>query len=294
MEIINKQAFSKDFRKTLLQVESLPPLPETTHDLLMLRNNLDANLSELTEVIERDPSLAAFVMKYSRMAMFGYGSQIKSVNQAISLALGFNTTLNITIGVSSAGCLKIPNNGLLGRVCIWTQALECAALCRELQNQMTEKPLVDSGLAYLSGLFHNFGYLLFGHLYPKHFDYLNNLASRYPEQDVRILELQTFGITHDIIGMYLIKAWELPDEIAIAVSEHHFPDYEGEHSSYAKLVAIANRLLRNQGMLDACPYIETSLLLESLGIDEFKAETALEKIRGCQDEFQLLSKQLAV
>ena len=293
MEIINKQAFSKELRHTLQQVESLPPLPETAHDLLMLRNNPDANLSELTKLLEKDPSLAAFVMKYSRMAMFGYGNQIKSVHQAISLVLGFNMALNITIGVSSAGCLSIPNNGLLGRVKIWTQALECAALCRELQDHLAEKQLIDPGLAYLSGLFHNFGYLLFGHLYPDQFDYLNNLASRYPEQDVRVLELQLFGITHDVIGMYLIKAWDLPNEIAIAVSEHHFPDYGGEHAPYAKLVAIANRLLQNQGMFDACPYIETSLMLESLGIDDAKAEAALEKIKNCQDEFNLLSKQLA-
>ena len=58
-------------RRSLQQVESLPPLPETVHDLLMLRKNPDANLSELTELIEKDPGLAAFVMKYSRMAMFG-------------------------------------------------------------------------------------------------------------------------------------------------------------------------------------------------------------------------------
>ena len=293
MEIFNKQAFSQDLRQTLQQVESLPPLPETAHDLLILRNNPNANLSELTELIEKDPSLAAFIMKYSRMAMFGYGNKIKSVHEGISLALGFNSALNITIGVSSACCLRIPNNGLLGRVNIWTQALECAALCRELQNHLAEKQLIEPGLAYLSGLFHNFGYLLFGHLYPEQFDYLNNLASRYPEQDVRVLELQTFGITHDVIGTYLIKAWDLPDEIAVAVSEHHFPDYDGKHAPYAKLVSIANRLMQNPGMFDVCSYIETSLLLESLGIDEAKADAALEKVRSCEYEFKLLSKQLA-
>ncbi len=280
-------------RQSLQKLELLPPLPETALNLLRLRNNPNANLSELTELIEKDPGLAAFIMKYSRMAMFGYGSQIKSVHQAISLALGFNSALNITIGVASAGCLNIPNDGLLGRVNIWMQALECAALCRELQNNLSDKQLIDPGLAYLSGLFHNFGYLLFGHLYPEHFDYLNNLASRYPEQDVRVLELQSFGITHDVIGVFLIKAWDLPDEIAVAVSEHHFPDYEGEHAAYAKLVAIANRLLENQGMFDACPYIKTSMMLDSLGIDDVKADAALEKIKDCQDEFSLLSKQVA-
>ena len=274
VKFFNKQEYSKALCERLQGIGSLPPLPETAHDLLILRNNPEANLSELTKLIEKDPSLAAFIMKYARMAMFGYGSQITSVYQAISLALGFNAALNITIGILSAGCLKIPNEGQLGWISIWTQALECAALCRELHNKMDDKRLVEPGLAYLGGLFHNFGYLLFGNLDPQQFSNLNSLVSRYPEQDVRVLELQTFGITHDIIGMYLIRAWDLPNEIAIAVSEQHFPDYDGEHAHYAKLVATANRLLQNQGMLDTSPYIETSLLLENLGINESKANDA--------------------
>ena len=294
MNTINKQEFSNNLRQILQQTESLPLLPETACELLKLRKNPDANSDQLINLIERDPVLSAFIMKYARMAIFGYGSRITSIQHAISLALGFNMALNITIGIAAAGNLKVPNYGPLGRIHVWSQALECAALCRELCRIMSDKQLVNPGLAYLCGLLHNFGYLLFGHLCPKEFSYLNDLVARYPGENVRSLELHTFGITHDTIGMYLIKAWDLPEEIATTVAEHHFPDYAGIHAAYVKLVATANRLLLpDQKMVDACHYVETSTLLENLSIDEAEAEAALKKIHECQREFSMLAQELA-
>jgi HD-like signal output (HDOD) protein len=293
MLILNKPEFSQNFRNILQQAGRIPPLPETARELLRLRNNPDANLEQLTGLIEKDPGLAAFIMKYARMSIFGYGNRINSVHHAIALVLGFNTALNLTMSIASSGCLKLPDQGALGRIRIWSQTLECSALCRELCHIMTKKHLINCELIYLSGLFHNFGYFLFGHLYPKEFSYLNELVTRYPEQDARSLQLQIFGITHDTIGMYLIKAWNLPEEIAAAVAEQHFPDYSGKHAPYVKLIALANRLLQNQALDDGCPYVETTTLMEYLGINELEAETAQEKIRGCQSEFHTLAQNLA-
>jgi len=293
MLIINKLEFSQNFRSILQQAGQIPPLPETARELLKLRNDPEANLEQLTGIIEKDPALAAFIMKYARMSIFGYGSRINSVHLAVSLVLGFNTALNLALGITSSGCLKLPNHGALGRIRIWNQALECAALCRELCHVMTEKHLANCDLLYLSGLFHNFGYFLFGHLYPKEFSYLNDLVTRYPEQDARALQLQVFGITHDTIGMYLIKAWDLPEEIAIAVAEQNFPDYSGKHAPYVKLLAIANRMLHDDTQIDGCPYIDTLSLMDCLGIDPHTAKSVQEKVRGCRNEFHMLAQDLA-
>ncbi|MDE2388973.1 MAG: HDOD domain-containing protein [Betaproteobacteria bacterium] len=293
MLIINKLEFSQNFRSILQQAGQIPPLPETARELLKLRNKPETNLEQLTAIIEKDPPLAAFIIKYARMSIFGYGHRITSVHLAISLVLGFDTALNLALSIISSSCLKLPDHGALGRIRIWNQALECAALCRELCHIMTEKHLVNCELLYLSGLFHNFGYFLFGHLYLKEFSYLNDLVTRYPKQDARALQLQVFGITHDTIGMYLIKAWDLPEEIAIAVAEQNFPDYSGKHAPYVKLLAIVNRMLQNETQADGCPYIDTPTLMDYLGIDEHSAKAAHEKILDCQSEFHRLAQDLA-
>ncbi len=292
MLVLNKLEFSHHVRKNLQQVSQLPPLPETARELLKLRNNPNANVDRLTGLIEKDPSLAAFIMKYARMSIFGYGDRISSVHHAITLVLGFNTALNLSMSTISAGSFKLTNEGTLGRIQIWSRALACAALSLDLCHTMTNRHLVNCDLAYLNGLFHNFGYLLFGHLYPREFAFLNNLVSRHPEHSARVLQLHTFGIAYDTIGMYLIKAWNLPEELMIAVAEQHFPDYSGNHAAYVKLIAVVNRMLSNPAVVDGCPNIDTAVLLEYLGINELHAKTAQEKICGSQKEFFAMAQEI--
>lgn len=290
---INKLEFGQNFRSILQQAEQIPPFPESARALLKLRNHPDANLDQLVNLIERDPGLSAAIIKYTRMSIFGYGNRINSVRHAISLVLGFDTALNLSMSIVSSGCLKLPSQGALGRIRLWSQTLACATLCRELCRMTANKNLINCELMYLGGLFHHFGYLLFAHLYPKEFAYLNDLISRYPEQDVRSVQLQIFGITHDTIGMYLLKAWSLQEEIAVTVAEQYFPDYSGRHAPYVKLIAVANRLLREQPAVDGCSYLETPVLLECLGINEQDALAAADKIRQCNPQFIALAQELA-
>jgi len=288
----DKQEFNIALRQTLQQTDLIPPLPETARKILALRNKPDANSEELVRLIEGDPVLSVFVMKYARMAVFGYGDRITSVTQAVSLVLGYATALNVILGIASSGCLKIPNYGPLGRVRIWSDALECAQLSRELSKHMAKKQLIDPGLAYLGGLLQNFGYLLFAHFCPKEFASLNEMISLDPKQDIRALEMRNFGITHDLIGLYLLKAWDLPEEVILMAGKHHFPDCAGKHVVYVKLVATVNRLLQKEGMSDTCAHIETSTLLEDLGISESDAETELQKSLACQNELNKLAHEL--
>lgn len=288
----NKQELKTNLCETLKQTELIPSLPETAQKILLLRNKPDANLEQLVGLIEGDPTLAAFIMKYARMAVYGYGLRIASVEHAVSLVIGYSTALNITLGIASHGCLKIPNYGPLGRVRIWSDALECAQLCRELCKHISKEHLMDPGLAYLGGLLQNFGYMLLGHFCPKEFAYLNEMVSLNPKQDIRTLEIQSLGVTHDFIGLHLLKAWNLPEEVIMMAAKHHFPDCAGKHAIYAKLVATANRLLQKDGMLDTCGHIETSTLLEEFGVCEIVAEAELQRVLTCQRELNELAQGL--
>ena len=292
MNAHDRKELITNLRKTLQQTDLIPPLPETARKILVLRNKPDANLEQLVHLIEGDPTLAAFVLKYARLAIFGYGDRITSVTHAVSLVLGYTTALNITLGIASSGCLKIPNYGPLGRIRIWSDALECAQLCRELSKRMAKKQFINTGLAYLGGLLQIFGYLLFAHFCPREFASLNEMISLDPRQDIRALEMRNFGITHDLIGLYLLKAWSMPEEVILMAGKHHFPDCAGKHVGYVKLVATANRLLEKEGMSDNCAHIATSALLGDLGISADDAETERQKSMACQNELNKLAHEL--
>ncbi|HMU63167.1 MAG: HDOD domain-containing protein [Nitrosomonas sp.] len=290
---LDKNQFSKHFRTILEKIEQIPPFPESARLLSDLRQNPDANIDQLSEIIESDPGLTAFILKYARIPIFGYGHRIHSVDQAIRLVLGFNTASSLMMSIASSSCLRMQKHGQLGYIKIWSKTLECAALCRELSLMMSNRSQIDSDLAYLCGLFQNFGYLLFGHFFPKEYSYLNDLVARYPEQSFRTIQLQFFGITHDTIGKYLMNAWNLPEEVIVAIAEQNYPDYSGKHATYVKLIAVANRLLQGKLQnIDGCAYVETTSLIDSLGINENEALKAKENILGCQNDFAILSQSL--
>ena len=292
MNVTDRQTLMSNLRQTLQQTELIPPLPETAHQLLVLRGKPDANLDSLIRIIEKDPVLAAFIMKYARMAIFGYGNRIKSVMHAVSLVLGFATALNVSLGVTSSGCLKIPNYGPLGRVRIWSDSLECAQLCRELGKHIAKKESFDPGLAYLGGLLHNFGYLLFAHFCPREFAELNDMVAQDVDQDIRALEIKHFGVTHDLLGLYLLKAWSLPEEVIMMAAKHHFPTSIGKCATYVRLVAVVNCLLQKDGMYDSGDSVEAPVLLASLGISESVAEIEVQKILDCREELNSLAREL--
>lgn len=293
MEIANKAEFNASFRQQLQQTDQLPPLPETARQLLILRNKKDAQLDDLVKVVKQDPSLTAQVLRYGRQAIYGYGDRIKGVKEAIALVMGFDIALHFCLGISSGKTLQCTNTGPLGRTMVWQQALECASLCQLLAPKCRIENKPNVGISYLAGLFHNFGYLLFGHLHPKEYAHLNKIVERYPHTEIRAIELHSFGISHDMIGMELMRAWNMPGEIVQAVAEHHFPDYDGEHALYGKLVALSNRLMEKPGMQDNSIRLPTDKLLEQLNIAENKAAEALAQVRSQQEAFTAMAQAVA-
>ncbi len=293
MEISNKAEFNTLFRQQLRDTEALPPLPESARQLLKLRNNPDANLDTLIEVIEQDPSLTAQVLRYGRQAIYGYGDRIQEVQHAVSLVMGFDTALHFCLGLASGKSLQCQNSGPLSRMTIWQQALECATLCQRLSAFCKGENKPSKGLSYLCGLMHNFGYLAFGHMHPKEYAYLNTLLGRHPTVDIRAIELHAFGISHDKIGMELMRAWEMPAAVIRATAEHHFPDYDGEYATYAKLVALSNRLLEHPGMYDSAEFLQTNQLLSQLGISQVDADEALAEVRAQHSEFMSMAHAMA-
>jgi HD-like signal output (HDOD) protein len=289
-----KTEFASSVKKRIKQTKDLPPLPEVAHELLRLRNNPNASVNDLVKVVSKDPSLSVKVVRYAQAALFGFGDRITSINQAITVVMGYDTALHMTLGIATGSFLRTPVNGPVGRRAVWQYSLQTAALAQELATHLPSDLRPSPGLCYLSGLLHDFGLLIFGHWYPQQYAKLNNLIEASPDGDIRDLELFAFGISHDTIGSHLLRTWDMPEEVSIAAGEHHFPDYDGKHANIVKLVALANRLINNTGMKDNAAHLQTASLMDALNISENHAISALTKISGHEKELIEMADQLSV
>ncbi|MDR2877291.1 MAG: HDOD domain-containing protein [Chromatiales bacterium] len=267
-----------DIRARIKRLEKLPPMPEMTNKILRLSSNPHADVKELVQLVELDPSLAVQVMRYAASPFFAYQGKIDSVHTAVNRVLGYNTVLNLALGATAARGFKIPRNVPLGLDAFWRHAIYSAALVQALSAAVPKEFRPPAGLAYLAGLLHNFGHLLLGHLFKSEFLILNKFILKYPDRPVELIERRVLGTDHAAIGAWLMTAWQMPEEIVIATREHHNEKYQEIHAVYPQLVFLADRLLKRQNMGDVCDSEVPAAIYDSLGIGEYQATAILARV----------------
>ncbi|WP_415897167.1 HDOD domain-containing protein [Neptuniibacter sp. QD57_21] len=229
----------------------LPSLSPTIKKIIELRSDPEAGVSELVPVVRVDPSLSAQVMSWAASPYYAAPGKVSSIDDAVIRVLGFDLVINMALGTAMGEMLRVPEDGPRGATPYWLQSVYNAAfaeqLCRAMpENEDQPKP----GLIYLSSLLHNFGYLVLAHLFPPHFTLLSRYIEANPHFALDSVEQQVLSVTREQIGSWLLSSWELPAEVTTAIRHQNEPDYAGEHSNYVKVLYMANRLLRQQGLSD--------------------------------------------
>lgn len=88
------------------RIKSLPPLPKTLVDIQAICNKPDGSVGELAQVVESDPMIVANLLKSANSPLYGFGKEIASVSQAVSL-FGMSMTRSVAISASVKKLLKI-------------------------------------------------------------------------------------------------------------------------------------------------------------------------------------------
>jgi HD-like signal output (HDOD) protein/prolyl-tRNA editing enzyme YbaK/EbsC (Cys-tRNA(Pro) deacylase) len=295
----DKPASIESLTRKLQRLHQLPPMPETAVRIMHLTADPDSDVFQLAELIERDPSLAAQVMRYARSALFNYRGELSSVKDAVNIVLGFDRVAQLAMGISAAKAFNIPQDGPFGLTKFWRHALYNGVLAQALALLADPDLLIDDKQAYLAGLLHNFGLLLLGHLFPPEFKMLNRLREDKPEASMQEIEGQVFGMGgaqelmsfgHASIGASLLKMWGLPETSIMVASKHTQVDYSGAHEHYVYLIQLANYYLAQQGIGDEPIHYPVEPLLDKLGI---QAEQAQQLMDACIEKCHSLDALIA-
>ncbi|NOX75609.1 MAG: HDOD domain-containing protein [Gammaproteobacteria bacterium] len=293
--VVNKAArvpSAAQLKQRIERVTELPTLPSLAQKIIQLNANPYAHAEDLAKLVEKDPSLSAQIVRYSQSSFYGYQGKVASVRQAISRVLGYDMVMNIALGVAAARPFKGPTEGPLGLNAFWRHATYSAALAQALCKQVPRDLRPRPGTVYLSGLLHNFGFLLLGHLFPKEFGILHDAVRRQPEASVVTLEQQLLGVTHMEIGAWLMEAWNMPQEIVVVQQEHHNPEYAGPHANYVHLITLVDTLLKGHELGDAVSEEIPPNLLVTLGLSEEAVAEALDKTIENHDDLDTMARQL--
>ena len=256
----------------------IPPLPETAQKIIKLRVNTDVTTQDVTNIVETDPALAAQVVSWAASPFYAAPGKIRSVEDAIVRVLGFDLVINLALGLALGKTLSLPKDHPHRSIPYWHQAIYSATLVEGLARAMPRAKRPEAGLNYLAGLLHNFGYLVLAHVFPPHFSLICRHLEANPHLSHSYIEQHLLGVSREQVGAWLMRYWDMPEEISCALRFQHDASYAGEHSVYPNLLYLASCLLRQKGMSDGPELPLPEDLLQRLGLSLEQAHNALERI----------------
>ncbi|MDH3354964.1 MAG: HDOD domain-containing protein [Chromatiales bacterium] len=241
---------TEPLRKQILDqvsdLDKLPPMPGLAAQILKIKNNPYATSAELVAVVEKDPALAAQLIRYANSAFYGAPQEVVDLERAVVQVLGFDFVLDLSFGLAIGQSLKMEKQGPLGLQAYWRHALATASVVQGLINTIDYGARPSSSMGYLSSLLHNIGLLLLGHLFPEQHALLNQAVADDPERNLLELEEEMLGITHIELGEQLMKAWDMHSDLYDVVAHHHDQDYRSETGSrFANLTYIADQSIQH-------------------------------------------------
>ena len=270
----------------------LPPLPDILINLENRVNDPDCDVLEISGIIETEPVLSGRLIQLSNSVLFGGGREkTEDLNDAV-MRLGVKMVLDMAYSLKLPGLFHKPKG--FNQLDFWTHSLGVAYLTRSLA-YIVDISEEEIEFAYLCGLMHDVGVLVFDHLIP---DEYTEFLGKIKSSDLTLAEneTQTFGITHAELGARFIeKWWPVSSGLVQAIRVHHdSPGDDGNVKHIAHLLATANLLANQNEFSNGIVPEDTAPLeygvLDKLDMDSDELEILIEKTKEGLDAAQSLLK----
>ncbi len=255
--------------QALKSLDRLPPFSPILDRLLASLAHDDVSFAELAALIEKDTVLAGNILRLVNSALYGLPGTVNSVRHAVAI-LGLVKLRNVLLGMAISRfwrSVRTPPG--------WSPLqfnLHSAAVATLADLLVEAVPVPYAEGAFVAGLLHDLGKLLWALAFPRQFDILWRIlergASRWSD-----CEAELAGLDHAELSAEALARWNLPEPIRRAVRYHHLPELANRGALHlAHAVHAANLLATHlgYGMLPRGvePVQPASPALEALGVTE--------------------------
>jgi putative nucleotidyltransferase with HDIG domain len=264
--------------KALRSLSALPPFSPILTRLLATLAEEDVSFAALGDLIEKDTVVAANILHLVNSALYARRGTISSVRHAISI-LGTNKLRNAVLGMSIARVwnrVKMPASWSMARFNMHSAAV---ALLSDLLAQRL--PVVYPEGAFVAGLLHDVGKLLLALGLPSEFERILDLYNAGGRSMVDC-EREIVGFSHPELSAEALRIWKLPEEIQIAVRDHHSsPAESAEGIPLSHVLDAANQYANSVGISTMVVNKDSGdpSAVELLGLDADKLQALLVEFR---------------
>ncbi len=246
-------------------VAELPAMPSSISEVISACDDQDMTVGQLSQVVLRDQSLTANILKLANSSFYGHARQVTTITEAVVM-LGFSAIKSLAISSHTARLLGggLPGYGLQQGE-LWRHSISVAFTARRLAVEVQLAPVEE---AFVAGLLHDIGKTILSSYMENAFDEVTRIAQerRMPFHEV---ESELLGFDHAELGAQIAASWSFPPELEEAIRFHHGPSDATIKPALAHCVHLADAACMMLGIglgTDGLMYGMDPHSLEVLGI----------------------------
>lgn len=229
-------------QKFIRRFKDVKTLPHVVTSLSGLISNENSTMKDFEDVIKMDPTLVVRLLRLVNSPFYGLSARVDSISRAVAY-LGMKNLHNMAVTDALKGIFhESVRSNVFSREKLW---LHCAAvsICAKM---IAERIFGTNGDdAYLCGILHDFGIIVESQVEPEKF----SAACEACEKSGKITEHERehLGTDHCEIGYLLTVDWKMPENIQIAIRDHHLPSGDYLPESLTGILQIAEYITGQLG-----------------------------------------------
>ncbi len=212
----------------------IPPCPIILDRFMAEMRKDEPDYHRLATLIGTDVGLSAGLIKTTNSPYFGLRQRVRSVNEALMI-LGLDTASRAVAGIILRKTFSNAPN--LER--FWDASSRIARLSGWLTQHLAISDLRPDD-AYTFALFRDCGIPVLLRRFP-HYEQVLMSANREKQRSFTEVEEGQFPTNHAMVGCLLAQSWWLPEEICLAIRNHH--DLSMLQSAGSPLPMLSRRLI---------------------------------------------------
>jgi putative nucleotidyltransferase with HDIG domain len=289
MPVATAQDRARHLEVILGRIDALPTLSPVAVRVLHLTTESTGDLSEITRLIESDPSLSAKILALTRRSDIGIARGVTSIERIVVL-LGLDTLRAALLSAELYEMFK-PESGhhddeadgannahTFDASGFWRHSIAVACAAELIAEKFRAAlPSVKPAEAYLCGLLHDLGKPALERALPKTYARVVAMAAD-GRASLADIEKRVMGVDHHTAGKRLGERWGLPHIIQDTMWLHAkalaaIPDVP--HRATVALVGLANTFCRARHLGfsgNVSGFDRLGIMCEELGLDPARLE----------------------
>ncbi len=215
----------------------LPSMSEVAHALIRSLNDDNTGISEIRDLISKDPALSAKLLRLANSAQFGLPRGVSTLDDAITM-VGMAKVRTLALGA----CLSesFPEIAGLDRKEFWRSSMACAGYAQWLATGLG----MDGQQAWLTGMMLRLGELLIVQAEPEVLQEIEKLPHIPGVRWQR--EARLTGFSEGQITSELARRWNFPPQMVQALAQSADPITTAKFSRLAGVLHLAGLLAEAQ------------------------------------------------